>query len=231
MLIRIDDYPNGVRPNSYWSGKNCGFNDEWEEHNFQIGLVLREFEDRGVPYIMGVVPSLIEERDIEYLKNLKYCTVALHGYDHANVIFRQIVPKTEQEILLHGGWVGVDNEFHPRFRKSKQTIVKEFEKGLELLSHFKVKHFIAPFNHMTQEAVDAVIEVGMTDIWWCGNWNYKNLNVLDPGLYEKSENMLTELVPNRNITFHLTWELEQFKKHRHNWKLPKILDNISRSFY
>ena len=43
MLIRIDDYPNGVRSNSYWSGSSCGFNDDWQEHTFQLNLVLREF--------------------------------------------------------------------------------------------------------------------------------------------------------------------------------------------
>ena len=226
MLIRIDDYPNGVRPNDYWSGSSCGFNDEWQEHTFQLNLVLREFEQRELPYILGVVPALLEDRDIEYLKSLQYCEVALHGYDHGSVIFKQVAPLDGLGVLRHGGWTGVDNEFDSRYRKSKDQIVAEFSMGLHMLKDFDVKHFIPPFNHMTQDAVDAVKDCGLTDIWQAGGYDYHDLKVHDPGHYGRSHEMLVDINLDRNTTFHLTWELEEFKKNMNSWKLPKILDYI-----
>jgi hypothetical protein len=229
MLIRIDDYPNGVRSNSYWSGSSCGFNNDWQEHTFQLNLVLREFEKRKIPYILGVVPAFIEGRDIEYLKSLQYCEVALHGYDHGCVMFKQIRPSQGAGKPIHGGWTGMDNEFHPRFRKSKEQITREFSKGLDMLKDFDVNHFIPPFNQMTQDAVDAVKDCGLTDIWFAGGWNYHDLTVHHPGLYDKSHNMSVDFDTNKNITFHLTWELEEFKTYMNSWKMPHILDLIERN--
>lgn len=228
MLIRIDDYPNAVRPNSYWSGGKSGYNDEWQEHTSQLNIVLEEFEKRKLPYILAVVPALIEKRDIEYLKSLKYCEVALHGYDHGNVMFKQIEPENGRNNLIYGGWSGVDNEFHPRYKKTKNFILQNFLKSIDLLSDFKIKHFIAPFNHMSQEAVDAVKECGLTDIWWAGNWNYHDLIVHDPGVYERSCNMKEDFDFNKNVTFHLTWELEEYKTKIREWNLPNVLDRVSK---
>ena len=42
----------------------------------------------------------------------------------------------------------------------------------------------------------------------------------------KSHEMLVDISLDRNTTFHLTWELEEFKKYMNSWKLPKILDYI-----
>ena len=226
MLIRIDDYPNGVRSNSYWSGSSCGFNDDWQEHTFQLNLVLREFEQRQLPYILGVVPALIEDRDIQYLKSLKYCEIALHGYDHGNVMFKQIAPLDGLGKLRHGGWTGTYNEFHSRYRKQKDQMVAEFSKGLDILKDFDVKHFIPPFNQMTQGAVDAVKDCGLTDIWQAGGYDYHDLKVHDPGHYGKSHDMPVDISLDRNITFHLTWELEAFKTYMNSWRLPQILDRI-----
>tara|TARA_R100000008_G_scaffold86229_1_gene78468 strand:- start:2228 stop:2962 length:735 start_codon:yes stop_codon:yes gene_type:complete len=240
MLVRIDDYPNGVRPNSYWSGSSCGFNDDWQEHTFQLNLVLREFEKRKIPYILGVVPALIEDRDIEYLKSLQYCEVALHGYDHGCVMFKQVRPLRGAGKSIHGGWTGVDNEFHPRFRKSKEQITREFSKGLDILKDFDVNHFIPPFNHMTQDAIDAVKDCGLTDIWKVDPYlqtqphvvsipvslDYHDLKVHYPGLYNKSHKMPVQIDMNSNISFHLTWELEEFKAYGNSWKMPHILDYI-----
>tara|TARA_R100000152_G_C6775767_1_gene204393 strand:+ start:210 stop:1526 length:1317 start_codon:yes stop_codon:yes gene_type:complete len=226
MLIRIDDYPNGVRSNSYWSGSSCGFNNDWQEHTFQLNLVLKEFEQRELPYILGVVPALLEERDIDYLKSLNYCEVALHGFDHGNVMFKQIAPLDGIGKLRHGGWTGTDNEFHSRYRKQKDQLVAEFVKGLDILKDFDVKHFIPPFNHMTQDAIDAVKDCGLTDIWQAGRYNYHDLIVHEIGHYDKSTHMSEKMSLDRNITFHLTWELEQFKRNINSWKLPKILDYI-----
>ncbi len=227
MLIRIDDYPNGVRSNDYWSGSSCGFNDDWQEHTFQLNLVLREFEQRQLPYILGVVPALLEERDIEYLKSLQYCEVALHGYDHGCVMFKQVRPSQGAGRSIYGGWTGVDNEFHPRFGKSKEQITREFSKGLDMLKDFDVNHFIPPFNHMTQDAVDAVKDCGLTDIWQAaGGYDYHDLKVHDPGHYGRSHEMPVDINLDRNITFHLTWELEEFKRNMNSWKMPEILDYI-----
>ena len=69
MLFRIDDYPTGIKP-------------VIPNRFAEFDKVLSEFEKRKLKYLLGVVPYLINEEDVDYLKNLKYAVVALHGYDH-----------------------------------------------------------------------------------------------------------------------------------------------------
>ena len=79
---------------------------------------------------------------------------------------------------------------------------------------------------MTQDAVDAVKDCGLTDIWFAGGWDYHDLAVHHPGLYNKSHKMPVQIDMNKNISFHLTWELEEFKAYGNSWKMPHILDYI-----
>ena len=141
-------------------------------------------------------------------------------------MFKQIAPLDGLGKLRHGGWTGTYNEFHSRYRKQKDQMVAEFSKGLDILKDFDVKHFIPPFNQMTQGAVDAVKDCGLTDIWQAGGYDYHDLKVHDPGHYGKSHDMPVDISLDRNITFHLTWELEAFKTYMNSWRLPQILDRI-----
>jgi hypothetical protein len=67
-IIRVDDYPTGVRPIPPDLAPLHG--------------VLQEFEDRALPYWLGIVPTLLEPRMVGFLRTLRFMRPAVHGYDH-----------------------------------------------------------------------------------------------------------------------------------------------------
>ena len=59
-----------------------------------------------------------------------------------------------------------------------------------------------------------------------GKFNYHDLKVHGVGHYGRSQEMPVNIGLDKNITFHLTWELEDFKKNMNSWRLPAILDHL-----
>lgn len=71
-LVRVDDFPSGVRP-------------KISSYRTAAGSILAALEDRDIPYVLGVVPVQLEPEDNEFLKARKGLTVALHGLNHQQV--------------------------------------------------------------------------------------------------------------------------------------------------
>ncbi len=68
LVIRVDDYPTGIRPipvdkAGYYSA-------------------VREIDEMGIPYELGISPLLMDDEDVYVLKQLKHVRPALHGLDH-----------------------------------------------------------------------------------------------------------------------------------------------------
>lgn len=202
-MFRIDDYPTGVKPII--------------ENRFKkFSIVLDEFESRHIQYILGVVPALIDEDDIEYLLSLKYASIALHGYDHNFYSF---------------------NERYDNRDEFKDTITVEiYEKlrqGLEILKDFTIDTYIPPFNRFEQKLVDAIVQLGIKRITTGVNPNtnidYRGLDVLTPKdiFYGRSTNIIDYMRyfdPNvDHIALHLTWEVDEYDKLGRNWYLPNVL--------
>lgn len=83
LLIRIDDYPTGVRP-------------ILPDRIQRLGRILLQFEKQEIPYLLGVVPDLLTPEDFVFLRSLRFAVMAMHGCDH-----------------LYGRWKegDLDNEF------------------------------------------------------------------------------------------------------------------------
>lgn len=146
MIIRIDDYPHGDLINY-----NRLIADPHYDHREHVYHFLQPFEKRGVPYVLGVSPGLINlESDLFFLKTLRYCEVAMHGFSHGWSEFADTWHKIT-ETWPKGGEFAYD---------SRETIRDKIKRGLDILGPFKIRKFIPPFNAYTQDLLDILNEFG-----------------------------------------------------------------------
>jgi hypothetical protein len=144
-LIRIDDYPTGVRPIAI----------DLEP----LHAVLRQFERRQVPYWLGIVPGVLSEPMLEFLSGLRCLVPVQHGFDHG-------YPRSSARLLRSGdprnqrGTVGAINEF--RFQR-QSTIARKLRVGQELLERRlgrAVRTYIPPCNLCDRSTAKALVELG-----------------------------------------------------------------------
>ena len=200
-ITRIDDYPTGVKPI---------INNRF----IKFSKVLSLFEERGLKYLLGVVPALINEEDISFIKSLEFCEVALHGFDHN---FHTFSEGNREEFK---GW-------------AKEDIREKLKEGLNILKDFQIRCYVPPFNIFNQELVDAVNDLAITSITsGCDKpeLDFHNLDVITPKrmFYSKSTQILGCMeffnANTDHLSLHLTWEIEELNRLKEHWALPKVLD-------
>jgi hypothetical protein len=76
-LLRVDDYPTGVRPI---------LNDLSPLHD-----VLSRIDEAALPFHLGIVPALLEDRMVPFLRGLSHLVVSMHGYAHGYAKYSKIL--------------------------------------------------------------------------------------------------------------------------------------------
>ena len=76
-LLRVDDYPTGVRPI---------LSDLSSLHD-----VLSQIDAAGLPFHLGVVPALLDDRMTEFLRGLPSLVLSMHGFEHGYAKHSQIL--------------------------------------------------------------------------------------------------------------------------------------------
>lgn len=150
MLIRVDDFPHGDLALHNQLRSQPGY-----DHRDHIWQFLQAFESRGVPYVLGVSPELINNHsDLFFLRGLQHCEVALHGFNHGWHRFAARWPRITETWPLGGEFAFAT---HAELRASMQ-------RALHTLSDFKLRKFIAPFNVYTQPLLDVLNEFGFEQL-------------------------------------------------------------------
>lgn len=208
MLVRIDDFPTGVKRR------------ETDDIN-TFRVVLDEFEQRKVSYTLGVVPYLCSPSDLGFITGLKYCTVALHGFSHN-----------------YGKWAGTNfPEFSGiNYAEPIKNILWKGISHLNEWGIDKPDVYIPPFNQLTQATVEALNDLGFKAIT-SGIDGYPNLKfpdhirVLTPKreFYGRSYEMIEHIEKfnpaTDHLCLHLTWEADCLRSE--NWLLPELLDSLT----
>lgn len=211
MLVRIDDYPTGVKPII--------------ENRFEkFDSVLRLFEEAEVPYHLGVVPKLIDKEDGDYLKSLKHARLCLHGYDH-NFERWKTHPEDRDEF---------------RGMTSKEIAKKLWSVIGELFIDYEIsllQCYIPTFNTINQPLLDALnilsVDYVTTGVKYDTSLDFGKIARVTPK--DKFYGTSDQIYENMNVfgsgdhvALHLTWEIEQKEKYGENWRLPwivKFLEN------
>ncbi len=84
----MDDYPTGVRPI---------LDDLSSLHD-----VLSQIDAAGLPFHLGVVPALLDERMSEFLRGLPSLVVSMHGFEHGYAKHSQILLKAADPLNQRG---------------------------------------------------------------------------------------------------------------------------------
>lgn len=93
-LLRVDDYPTGVRPIL--------------EDLTLLHEVLSQIDTAGLPFHLGIVPALLNEPMTEFLRGLSQLVVSMHGFEHGYAKHSQILIRAGDPFNQHGTVSGFD---------------------------------------------------------------------------------------------------------------------------
>ncbi len=143
-LLRIDDYPTGIRPI---------LPDLTPLHD-----VLRKVEARGLQYHLGIVPALLNREMLGFLNSLEYMVPAAHGYDHAYPKYAPLLEAAGDP--YNQRTVGVFNEFKGQPYARILSRLSEGRKILEDELGRAVEGYIPPCNKAGRRTARALMEAG-----------------------------------------------------------------------
>jgi hypothetical protein len=93
-LLRVDDYPTGVRPI---------LDDLSSLHD-----VLSQIDAAGLPFHLGIVPALLDDRMTAFLRGLPALVVSMHGFEHGYAKHSQLLIRAGDPQNQRGTVTGFD---------------------------------------------------------------------------------------------------------------------------
>ncbi len=146
-LLRVDDYPTGVRP----------ILDDLEP----LHGVLRQIDDAGLPFHLGIVPAILTDEMSTFLRSLEHLVPLAHGFQHG-------YPEKSQLLLDSGdpqnqrGTVGGFDEFAGQSQGSIQFKLTRSREILEKATERCVTGYIPPCNEGNRATGRALVGSGYT---------------------------------------------------------------------
>jgi hypothetical protein len=208
-LIRIDDYPSGVRPILPDMAPLDG--------------ILEQFEERGIPYHLGIVPAILNDDMIETLQNLRWMIPAQHGFDHCYPRYSALLIQ-ESDPYNERGTIGAFNEFS---WQRPGTIERKLRQGKALLEEKlgrSVEEYIPPCNRCNRATARALRSLGFRLCLSEKRVPGRFLPGLRSDFYGRSTELENRPIP-EVIGLHVTWEWD-LQRNGNTLALPKLLDRI-----
>jgi len=93
-LLRVDDYPTGVRPIL--------------EDLSSLHQALSLIDAAGLPFHLGVVPAILTDAMVEFLRGLRHLVVCMHGFEHGYAKHSKILIDADDRFNQRGTVTGFD---------------------------------------------------------------------------------------------------------------------------
>lgn len=193
-LLRIDDYPTGVRPI---------LDDLTPVHE-----VLRLVDQYPIKFHLGIVPNLLNQPMIDFLRSLKNLIPAVHGFDHG---YHQY-----SSILRHRGdphnQLGTIRDFNEFAGQPYESIIQKLLQAKAILTEAlqnPVTVYIPPCNEGDRKTGRALNATGYTHYLSERPIPGCHLPRIGSDFYGKSSAYDFTRCP-KVITLHVTWESDQF---------------------
>ena len=229
VTVRIDHYPHGDLIVYQYLKKRYAFDPKKAFYHY-----IRHFENFHVPYILGVSPALIDaSSDIDFLKSLNHAEIAMMGFSHGWVEFKNNWSEIE-DYYSKGGEFSFDNQ---------STVYEKIVKGLYILSEFRINKFIAPFQVYTQHVLDTLNILGFESIMGGLNTIAFKMNNLEhgdltldlclPPYFGEAKDVCLHVKKGylTNNTIGLQWIYEKPTNSTYWKKTAKMLQEISHNSY
>lgn len=212
MIIRIDDYPTGIRP-------------ILSDHIKELGPILYKFENAKIHYFLGIVPALCVSKDWSFLNSLKYMIPACHGYDHLYPLFHTVLLE-KNDPYNETGYGGSENEFRGLGYSETYRRITE---GIDILRKNILRNtytFIPPYNRIN-EHTENILEKNQITLVLGEIPSLRNILTISSGSFYIWSNQThsMDLKKAQCITLHLTWEWDLIRK-GNNYSLEKLIKRI-----
>lgn len=204
-IVRIDDFPTGIRP----------ILDDLEP----IYNVLMEFEKRNIRFVLGIVPSLLTNEMIERLKTFKYLILAQHGFNHK---YDELSKKLIKNKDPYNDWCCMDqfNEFEGM---SKEDIREKLEEGKKILEQIgPMDIYIPPCNKLDPNTLSVLEDMNIKFILGDNihlQSEKKKIQILPSGFYGRVKDLNSSNAKSQILTFHATWEFDDLFRKNYDKKL------------
>ena len=194
-LLRVDDYPTGVRPI---------LSDLSSLHD-----VLSQIDAAGLPFHLGVVPALLDDRMTEFLRGLPSLVLSMHGFEHGYAKHSQILLRAGDPLNQRGTVSGFD-EFAGQ---AYPEILRKIQDGRRLLeARFGQlpQSYIPPCNEGNRSTGRALLETGFEYVLTEKHIPGCQLPSIRSDFYDRSSAFAPDSQPNV-ASLHATWEADMLR--------------------
>jgi len=209
-VIRVDDYPTGVRP--------------LLADLDSVHQVLQAIEDRGLAYHLGIVPARLTEAMSAHLATLRHMIPVVHGYDHG----LRFTPLLEAagDPLNQRRTVGEFDEFEGQSFESIKARLAEARRLVEERLRCPVTGYIPPCNRAGRSTGRALAETGYTHYFSERRIPGCPLPGLASVFYGRSDRYRPGSRRPKVVTLHATWEADLLRDGDER-SLARLLDHLS----
>lgn len=209
-LLRVDDYPTGVRPIL--------------EDLTPLHDVLRRIDDAGLAFHLGIVPALVDDRMEVFLKSLRHLVATMHGFEHGYAKLSAVLLQAGDPFNQRGTVGGFDEFADAPY----EQILSTLERGRSLLrarTGQLALGYIPPTNRSNRRTGRALEALGFEyvlsekPIPGCG------LPCIASDFYDRSSKLAAAATP-RVASLHATWEADLVRDGDRQ-SLPRFLRALS----
>jgi hypothetical protein len=209
QLLRIDDYPTGVRPILADLGP--------------LHAVLRECDRRGLEHHLGIVPTLLEPGMIEFLRGLRHLVPVVHGFDHGYPAASRRL-RERDDPFNQRGTVRAFNEFRGQPRAEIFAKIARARALLEEALGRPARGYIPPCNKGDITTGRALVAAGYTHYLSEQRILFCPLPLVRSDFYGRSAQYEPRGTPGV-VTLHATWEAD-LVRNGDEASLPRMLDAL-----
>jgi len=194
-LLRVDDYPTGVRPIL--------------EDLSSLHDVLSQIDAAGLPFHLGVVPALLDERMVEFLRGLSQLVVSMHGFEHGYAEHSAILLRAGDP-LNQRGTVGGFDEFAGRTYAEILHKIQAGRRTLEARLGQLPLSYIPPCNESNRSTGRALLATGFEYVLTEKPISGCALPCIRSDFYDRSSAFLPGSQPGV-ASLHATWEADMLR--------------------
>ena len=209
-LLRVDDYPTGVRP--------------LLSDLAPIHRVLRAIDDRGLRCHLGIVPALLTPAMLSFLRSLRHMVPVAHGFDHSYPRFSGKLATVDP--FNQRGTVKSFNEFAGDDPAQVRRKLSESRRILEDGLGVAVTGYIPPCNRGDRVTGRALAETGYTHYFSEKRVPDCPLALVTSDFYARSSAWRGAARPGV-VTLHATWEFD-LQREGDSTSLHRLLDDLLR---
>lgn len=208
-LLRVDDYPTGVRP---ILGDLSSLHD-----------VLSQIDAAGLAFHLGVVPALLDDAMTAFLRGLSQLVVSMHGFEHGYAKHSRILIDAADPHNQRGTVSGFDEfagqayaEILPKIREGRRLL--ESRLGQVPLS------YIPPCNESNRSTGRALLEAGFEYVLTEKRVPGCELPSIRSDFYDRSSAFRADSQANV-ASLHATWEADMLRA-GDTQSLPRFLSAL-----